>query len=224
MRILLIILSCLVVINVSAQFGVYLKGRSNTTNVRVIETSFDHDEYTAKWGWQVESRLEFITEENIILFSGLGITSNKYVEHLLSYADAAIKNNFQFTFLNIPVGFGYHFQPIKNISLNFYGGAYYYIGIGGTVFQEFESYEPDYSAGEALRKVKYGNAYDDDLRKTNWGLQTGFSIGVLKNLQVELNYQHGMTNILPKEEDNYEKQKFRIFSMGLKYNVLCNCK
>ncbi len=211
---------------VSGQISFFVKGAFQKASVGITETRTKLDKYQSKWGWYTGGQVEYVTTENVILFGGAGLSFIRYEQKLMEMADARITNNYKLLFLEIPLGFGYQFRPSKKINLNLYVGGYYNIGIAGRKEQFLQSYYqasgPGYGEYRESKKIKFGvdEDWEDDFRKVNAGIQAGFAIGLSNKLYVESLYKHGITNILHKNEEQYENKKIRTFSLGFKYNLI----
>jgi hypothetical protein len=193
----------------------------NSTNVNVVETRYKQDKYQGKWSWQAGGQLEFILPDSYILFIGMNAWSYNYIRDVLSFADARFYNDYKLVFLNLPGGLGYHWQIDREAEVNFYVGAYFNMGIGGSANNLHQGFYPTYTEWKKKDGIKFTKTSgENNFHRINWGFQPGISIGFLQKVQLAFNYQVGKSNILPKEDREYEVLKLRSFSIGVKYQIL----
>jgi hypothetical protein len=206
--------------------SVFLNAGLNSTSLHVPDKS-EVTKLNSGISWQAGMQWEYISGSNIMLFGGIGAYSYNYTVTKmfeLQLGEIVTKDKTKPGFLNIPAGVGYHWPVSDKMNINFYGGAYFNIGIiGQTTKERFETYPGRILYTKRKSVISYGNESDSDLRLFNWGIQPGISIGFMKRWQLAINYQIGMSTMYPEKnpiQNDNNVAKSRSLSMTLKYKVI----
>lgn len=206
----------------TAQFEAHLKGGFRHNSIKLVKTRFEADRYNARWSGFAGVDLRYFPKQRVFFSAGPGLAGINYRQHQLSLADATYVNEFRLLYLELPVTVGYRVIAGENISLELSGGWFWNVGVSGRNEQHFVALYPSYTEADLLEKVSFGNDqnYNDEFRKVNHGFQVAGAVGLKDRVFVELSYKHGLNNILSGALDNYEVQKLRVVSVGIKYSMM----
>ena len=219
MRTLLITLFILITGFVNAQVSVSALAGLNTNNVH---RSDSYNDIGGGTGWQAGLQVAYQLKHWFV-YSGAQLDKNVYYVNYY-YPSGPAKYTFHPLYLTVPVGAGYQFALSKKLSVKLFGGVYNSVGISGktkitaVICGDFGACPQNPPSETRTTKINYGNTNNDDLAKTNAGLQFGAAVRAWKKLELSCAYNVGLANINPKDYNS--KLKINSFAINAKIELV----
>lgn len=212
-----------------SQFNMNFYGQAggNFSSVRITRTT-GIEKSNGGYGWQAGIGTEYQTNFGYFLYLGAGLRHETFEKDSTSafFPDTISQFKYAPLFLNLPFGIGYPLQLNKNVTLKLYAGLNVQVGVAGKVVRHDLFYQQDSAGGPpALIRTEtnkhdlhYGRSsskrFSYDLANSNWGINIGAGIDLMKSLEVNVFYHHGFTNFLPNRDAAKEVNKLGFFEVN----------
>ena len=209
--ILIITLQC------NCQVNFYLKGGGLYNLNKVKETPQINNSQKNPFTWAGGIDAGVRLDKDFSFMTGIEMQQKSFHRELLYYADYSADAENTPVYLHVPVYFNYKLQR-SIFNINFFAGAYWEKGIGGKATGNWYGFP---TSGKINEKLQFNNNSDSKLRTLapyGNGLLAGVGVEI-KKFQVSLDYECGLNNAAPKDEQRFEEIKLRSFILEVRYKL-----
>ncbi len=181
----------------------------------------DANSFTVKPGYQVGFVFQSPFPKNNLVFSGsLLLHNTPFRGRLHSLYNTTFFNKYNPHFLQVNSSIGYNKKLNHGLNLITKLGPYINYGLFGKAKISGLHPYPDMSISYINRSLLYGDDYDDDLKKVNWGLLLEASLTIKNKWLPFVSYNHGLSNIRPEVTIIDDRLFIRSIVVGIRLNML----
>lgn len=204
-----------------AQNQLFISGGLHTGFFEKHNKFSDANSFTLKPGYQAGFVFQSqLPKNNLVFSSSLLLHNIPFHGRLHSLYNVTFFNKHNPHFLQFNSSIGYNKKLSQRISLLTKLGPYINYGLFGKTKTSGTHSYPDMSISYLNREVLYGDNYDDDLKKTNWGLLLEGALTIKNKWQPFVAYNHGLSNIRPEVTIIDDRLFIRSIVVGIRYNML----
>ena len=175
-------------------------------------------------GWQAGLQVVY-TLKHWFIYSGAQLDKNVFYTTFY-YPSGPAVYTYHPLYITVPLGAGYQFGLGKQLAIRLYAGVYGSEGISGklkissVICGDFTVCPENPPSQIRTENIKYGNTVNDDITKTNAGLQFGAGVLAWKKFELSFMYNAGLANIHPYDSYNNTKLKLNTIALNAKYNLV----